>query len=127
MHPIRDKDTKELSPEPLAAPRSRCAFLARINRAAAMYAEDTAWTDITPLPQDDGEQPLAQIAYTDEYSEAMSYLRAIQAKEEMSERALAITEHIIDMNPAHYTVWFVSEISFSPSLTFSLLYRKGVS
>ncbi|KAF8247438.1 protein prenylyltransferase, partial [Wilcoxina mikolae CBS 423.85] len=70
-----------------------------------MYQEDSDWEDIIPLPQDDGDQPLAQIAYTDEYTEAMSYLRAIMAKEEYSQRALEITEHITEMNPAHYTVW----------------------
>ncbi|KAI5849976.1 hypothetical protein BZA05DRAFT_400472 [Tricharina praecox] len=70
-----------------------------------MYQEDPAWDDIIPLPQDDGDKPLAQIAYTEEYAEAMSYLRAIMAKEEYSARALAITEHITEMNPAHYTVW----------------------
>ncbi|KAL7275230.1 CAAX geranylgeranyltransferase alpha subunit [Rhizina undulata] len=69
------------------------------------YASDPTWADIVPLPQDDGENPLAQIAYTDEYAEAMSYLRAVMAKEEFSDRVLAVTEHIIDMNPAHYTVW----------------------
>lgn len=73
------------------------------------YSDDSTWDDIVPLPQDDGgPNPLAAIAYTDEYSEAMSYLRAIMAKNEMSERALALTEDIIDMNAAHYTVWFVN-------------------
>jgi hypothetical protein len=71
------------------------------------YSDDTTWDDIVPLPQDDGgPNPLAAIAYTDDYSEAMSYLRATMAKNEMSERALALTEDIIDMNAAHYTVWF---------------------
>jgi len=71
----------------------------------ATYSHDPGWEDIIPLPQDDGDNPLAQIAYTEEYSEAMSYLRAIMAKEEISDRALKITEHIIKINPAHYTVW----------------------
>jgi len=35
----------------------------------------------------------------------MAYLRAVMAKEEKSERVLQITEHIIGLNPAHYTVW----------------------
>ncbi|CCX14245.1 hypothetical protein FPQ18DRAFT_405424 [Pyronema domesticum] len=70
-----------------------------------MYQERPEWEDVIPLPQDDGALPLAQIAYTDEYAEAMSYLRALMAKDEHSERALEITEHIIEMNPAHYTVW----------------------
>jgi protein farnesyltransferase/geranylgeranyltransferase type-1 subunit alpha len=70
------------------------------------YDEDEAWADIEALPQDDGGlHPLAAIAYTEEYSQAMGYLRAVMAKNEFSERVLALTEHIISMNPAHYTVW----------------------
>ncbi|KAI9718655.1 MAG: CAAX geranylgeranyltransferase alpha subunit, partial [Candelina submexicana] len=69
------------------------------------YSDDPAWSDIIPLPQDDGgPNPLAAIAYTGEYSEAMSYLRAVMAKNEFSDRVLALTEDIIRMNPAHYTV-----------------------
>ncbi len=72
----------------------------------ASYADDPAWADVVPIPQDDGgPNPLAEIAYTEEYSEAMAYLRAVMADEERSERVLDLTEHIIDMNPAHYTVW----------------------
>ncbi|KAF1920024.1 farnesyltransferas-like protein [Ampelomyces quisqualis] len=70
------------------------------------YDDDEAWADLEPLPQDDGGlHPLAAIAYTEEYSQAMGYLRAVMAKNEFSERVLALTEHIISMNPAHYTVW----------------------
>ena len=70
------------------------------------YHDDEAWADIDPLPQDDGGlHPLAAIAYSEEYSEAMGYLRAVMAKNEFSERVLGLTEHIISMNPAHYTVW----------------------
>lgn len=36
---------------------------------------------------------------------AVSYLRAIMASEECTRRALRLTEHVISMNPAHYTVW----------------------
>ena len=35
----------------------------------------------------------------------MSYLRAVMAAGEYSPRCLKLTEHIISMNPAHYTVW----------------------
>lgn len=35
----------------------------------------------------------------------MDFFRAISASEEKSERALELTETIIRMNPAHYTVW----------------------
>ncbi|KAH6612675.1 hypothetical protein C7974DRAFT_82635 [Boeremia exigua] len=70
------------------------------------YHDDEAWADVEPLPQDDGGMhPLAAIAYTQEYSEAMGYLRAVMANNEFSERGLGLTEHIINMNPAHYTVW----------------------
>ncbi len=70
------------------------------------YHDDEKWADVVPLPQDDGGlHPLAAIAYSDEYSEAMSYLRAVMAKNEFSKRVLELTEHIISMNAAHYTVW----------------------
>jgi protein farnesyltransferase/geranylgeranyltransferase type-1 subunit alpha len=73
------------------------------------YSGDEAWADIVPLPQDDGPgQPLAAIAYSDDYIEAMSYLRAVMANNELSERVLGLTEDIIRMNPAHYTVWYDS-------------------
>lgn len=35
----------------------------------------------------------------------MSYLRAVMQAKEYSPRCLRLTEHIIAMNPAHYTVW----------------------
>lgn len=74
----------------------------------AYYSESSEWADIIPIPQDDGGlNPLAAIAYPDEYSEATSYLRALMAKNEKSERALRLTVDIIGMNPAHYTVWLV--------------------
>lgn len=76
------------------------------------YGDDSAWSDVIPLPQDDGgPTALATIAYTDEYREAMSYLRAVMASNEHSERVLVLTAHIIDLNPAHYTVW--SGLAFS--------------
>ena len=70
------------------------------------YAESQEWEDVIPIPQNDGgPNPLAAIAYTEEYSEAMSYLRAVMAENEKSERVLELTQDIIQMNPAHYTVW----------------------
>jgi len=70
------------------------------------YTDDPAWEDVVPFPQDDGgPNPLAAIAYTDEYSEAMSYLRAVMADNELSPRALSLTSDIIGLNAAHYTVW----------------------
>ena len=73
------------------------------------YANDPEWASITPIPLDDGSDsgvmPLATIAYPPAYLEATSYLRAVMAANEMSERALKLTEDVISMNPAHYTVW----------------------
>jgi protein farnesyltransferase/geranylgeranyltransferase type-1 subunit alpha len=79
----------------------------KATRMPRFYHDDPAWADVEPLAQDDGGMhPLAAIAYTDEYSEAMGYLRAVMANNEFSERVLGLTEHIISMNPAHYTVWY---------------------
>lgn len=91
------------------------------------YSSSPTWASITPIPLDDGSNyyvspstegseaveqqqqitPLASIAYAPEYEEATSYLRAVMAEDEMSERALELTEHIIKLSPAHYTVWCV--------------------
>ncbi|KAI9693705.1 MAG: CAAX geranylgeranyltransferase alpha subunit [Bathelium mastoideum] len=79
------------------------------------YSESPDWADVEPIPQNEGgPNPLAAIHYSEEYSEAMGYLRAVMARNEMSRRALALTEDIIDMNPAHYTVWlYRAEILFA--------------
>ena len=70
------------------------------------YSEDSTWEDVVPLPTDEGgPNPLAAIAYSEEYEETMSYLRAVMGSNEYSSRVLELTEDLIDMNPAHYTVW----------------------
>ena len=85
------------------------------------YTVSEHWSDVEPIPLVEGPpqttpQPgqaappppapsLATIAYSQRYLEAMSYLRAVMAANEFSERCLALTEDIISMNPAHYTVW----------------------
>ncbi|TLD08089.1 hypothetical protein E2P81_ATG10211 [Venturia nashicola] len=70
------------------------------------YSTDPVWSDVVPLPTDEGgPNPLAAIAYAAEYEEAMSYLRAVMAANEHSDRVLDLTEDVIDLNPAHYTVW----------------------
>ncbi|KAG2178052.1 hypothetical protein INT43_003305 [Umbelopsis isabellina] len=69
------------------------------------YASNPAWADVQPIPQDDGANPLVPIAYSREYSEAMDYFRAVSRTNEKSQRVLELTAHIIDMNPAHYTIW----------------------
>lgn len=69
------------------------------------YSESPIWQDVIPVPQDDPPNALASIAYPDHYAEAMSYLRAVMAANEYSERILDLTEGIIKDNSAHYTVW----------------------
>ena len=84
------------------------------------YSDSDEWEDIVPIPQDDGGlNPLAAIAYTEEYSEAMSYLRAAMAEDEKSDRALSLTEDIIRMNPAHYTVWYTNKENLKARLLTS--------
>ncbi|KAI9599426.1 hypothetical protein BDF19DRAFT_410081 [Syncephalis fuscata] len=57
------------------------------------YSEREEWSDVTPIAQDDGIDPVCPIAYSQE------------SKRELSDRTLALTEDIISMNPGHYTIW----------------------
>ncbi|KAG1462877.1 hypothetical protein G6F56_005419 [Rhizopus delemar] len=70
-----------------------------------LYCENPDWKDVTPVAQDDGPNPLVPIAYAQDYKDAMDYFRAVIRTNEQSERVLLLTQDIIDMNPAHYTVW----------------------
>ncbi|PPR89606.1 hypothetical protein GOBAR_AA31085 [Gossypium barbadense] len=49
------------------------------------------WRDVTPLPQDDGPNPVVPIAYKEEFRETMDYFRAIYKADERSPRALRLT------------------------------------
>ncbi|KAK1673490.1 prenyltransferase alpha subunit [Colletotrichum godetiae] len=69
------------------------------------YATDPEWDDVVPIPAEEPDGALATIAYPEDYAEVMSYLRAVMVSEEYSPRTLRLTEHVISMNPAHYTVW----------------------
>ena len=40
--------------------------------------------------------------------DAADYFRGVIAVGEMSERVLKLTEHIIDLNPGHYSAWYVT-------------------
>jgi hypothetical protein len=62
------------------------------------------WSDVVPIPQDDGPRPVVSIAYTDIFREVMDRFRAILAKDERSPRALQLTAEVIALNPANYTV-----------------------
>jgi protein farnesyltransferase/geranylgeranyltransferase type-1 subunit alpha len=69
------------------------------------YSTRPEWSDVTPLPQYDGMNPIAPILYTDRYKDATDYFRGILKTGEKSERVLELTEDIIHLNPAHYTAW----------------------
>ena len=73
--------------------------------APGKYSNSSAWADIQPIEQDDGANALATISYSDGYCECMSYLRGCMAANDLSPRVLELTEDVINMNPAHYTVW----------------------
>jgi protein farnesyltransferase/geranylgeranyltransferase type-1 subunit alpha len=63
------------------------------------------WSDVVPLRQDDGPNPVVPIAYKEEFAETMDYFRAIYHSDERSPRALLLTKEAIHMNPGNYTVW----------------------
>ncbi|KAF7721305.1 hypothetical protein EC973_004947 [Apophysomyces ossiformis] len=78
------------------------------------YSQRPEWVDVTPIPQDDGPNPLVPIAYSRDYRDTMDYFRALIRTKEKSHRALELTADIIEMNPAHYTVWgYRQDILFS--------------
>eukprot|EP01039_Chlorochromonas_danica_P006942 gene6943-7682_t len=68
------------------------------------FVDDT-WSDLTPIPQDEGPDPVVQIAYSDEFVFLMGIFRALVAKKEYSLRAFQLTDALLDLNPASYTVW----------------------
>ncbi|KAK7203732.1 hypothetical protein BZA70DRAFT_281938 [Myxozyma melibiosi] len=94
------------------------------------YLEQYNWDDIAPIPQNDGgENAVAPIAYSDEYRIAMEYLRAVMRVNEFSDRALKLTEDVIYMNAAHYTVWqYRTRILFAldKDLCQELIWVEGV-
>jgi protein farnesyltransferase/geranylgeranyltransferase type-1 subunit alpha len=48
---------------------------------------------------------VVNIAYTNEFREAMDFFRGVLATGEKSKRVLALTKRIISFNPANYTAW----------------------
>lgn len=63
------------------------------------------WRDVQGIPQDEGPNPVARIAYTDKFADVFNYFRAIVASGEVSQRALELTKEAAELNPANYSVW----------------------
>jgi len=63
------------------------------------------WEDIAIIPQDDGDNPVAPIAYSPEYKAYMDLFRGIVKVGEHSKRVIELTSDILDINAANYTVW----------------------
>lgn len=79
------------------------------------FVGNELWADVTPLPQDEGEHRVVQIAVDATFTQTMDYFRAILKLDERSERALWLTQRVIDLNSANYTAW-----NFRRTCLFSL-------
>ncbi|XP_078434892.1 farnesyltransferase A [Wolffia australiana] len=69
------------------------------------YSRRPGWSDVTPVAQDDGPNPVVSIAYSDAFKETMDYFRALYFADERSPRSLELTTEAISMNPGNYTIW----------------------
>lgn len=70
-----------------------------------MYCDDDNWKDVKPIVKDEGENPAVPIMTSAVFEDRMSYFRAILKLNEMSERALKLTNDVIELNAANYTAW----------------------
>lgn len=69
------------------------------------YASMPEWKDITPITIR-SETSIMDLTYTPKFEEAFSYLRAVIAKDELSERAFRLTAECIDLQRSNFTVWY---------------------
>jgi protein farnesyltransferase/geranylgeranyltransferase type-1 subunit alpha len=69
------------------------------------YSQRKEWSDVKPLQQNEGPDPVAKIAYSDKFVDVFNYFRAIVCSGEISQRALDLTQDAAELNPANYSVW----------------------
>ena len=66
----RERAGLDTSQDDIENERNRRKIIGHLQgKKMGKYESDPTWDDVVPLPQDDGEGALAQIAYTDEYAE----------------------------------------------------------
>ena len=63
------------------------------------------FSDLTPLPQAEGPEPVVRIAYPPCFETAMDYFRRVLVNGEYSERTLQLSAEVIGHNAANYTAW----------------------
>ncbi|PWN17790.1 protein prenylyltransferase [Microstroma glucosiphilum] len=95
-------------------------------------AAASCWADVAPVFQDDGPADvLCGIMYDTAYSSAMDLFRALYPQREISPRALALTTHLVSLNPSMYSIWayradiLISSSTLSSSSSSSLLPSLG--
>ncbi|KAF6162178.1 hypothetical protein GIB67_008307, partial [Kingdonia uniflora] len=69
------------------------------------FSKRLDFSDLQPILQDDGPNPVVPINYSDDFREIMDYFRAVYLIDERTPRSFAVTTETINANPGNYTVW----------------------
>lgn len=84
------------------------------------------WADVSPLKQYTDEPTVLNIEYSNEVSKCMDYFRAIWTSGEVSERALEISQRVIDFLPGNFSAWVIrrkciEKLNLSPVLELAFV------
>lgn len=71
-----------------------------------LYKDNYKWADIEPMEVSEWDGDGFCVKYTEEYKDLFGYFHAIMKKDEISERAVEISERVIEQVPSHYTAWW---------------------